>query len=120
MSDDARGPWGGLAAKPPRCELDLAGAELLSESTHLDEVEPGRMTWSIERIYRSAPGLLLATRHTRSTGDDAERLELLAAPTPDDLVAEIRTRWQMTPGLVEVLGRAGIEIGLEPGDEIED
>jgi hypothetical protein len=120
MSEDARGAWGGLAAKPPRAQLDLPGAEVLSESSHLDETEAGLMTWSAERVYRTRAGLYLLARLVRTTASDDEQVQVVAGATPESLVAEVRAGLGMTPGLVEVLGRAGIEIGLEPGDEEED
>lgn len=120
MTQDARGPWGRLAAQPPRCQLALPGAEVLCESSHLEEGQGEGMRWTLERVYRTAGGVYVLARLERTTGDDEERVELVAGADPEALVAEVRARWGATPGLVEVLGRAGIEIGLEPGDEIED
>ena len=83
---------------------------------HEDEAGP---RWVVDRIWRLANGSYLFARAVSRppAGSDAE-VTVVPAPDADALVAALREL--RDPGLVETLGRAGIEIGLEPGDEEED
>lgn len=110
--------WGELAERAWAHDLRAPGAEERSSVESLEEHEPGRYVWTRESVHAFAGGTLLFARaERRDTGPDV--LTTIAAPDPDALVRAIRAEIGMTPGRVEVLGRAGIEIGLLPDDEIE-
>ena len=111
--------WGNLAAEDWAHQLNVPGAELLAEANGLDELEPGRYVWFREAVYRTHTNLWLFVRQARCAGVPDE-VKLVLGEDPDALVIGIRGQLGMTPGRVEVLGEGGIEIGLEPGDEIED
>lgn len=115
---DARGEWPRLAGRAAQVRLELPGAVLRTEVRSLVE-EEGRSAWREERVWRGEDGAWLFARLSRIEGQP-ERLLLVPAAGPEALVAALRARVGMTPGLVEVLGRAGIEIGLEPDDQPED
>ncbi len=110
--------WGELAERAWAHELRAPGAEERSSVESLEEPGPGRYVWVKESVHAFASGALLFVRAERhASGPDV--LTPIAAPDPDALVRAIRAGIGMTPGRVEVLGRAGIEIGLLPDDEIE-
>jgi hypothetical protein len=125
---DGRGGWGALAGGSWGFALTVPGATLLNPDTSstLSEDEQGEMVWTEERVYRTPEGLLLFVQLNRRGGSPGEspREEaiVLSAGSPDELVAVVRRDLGPSPGRVEVLGRAGIEIGLEPGelDDFED
>ena len=116
--NDARGAWGLLAQRGPACSFTVPGAEELTCDTALRDGDGGPR-WIVDRIFRLPDGGYLFVRAiaTPPAGSDAE-VVLVPARDPDALVASLRAL--RDPGLVETLGRAGIEIGLEPGDEEED
>lgn len=107
--------WGQLAGEPWQHELDAG--EALSSENLLDE-EEGSYVWVQESLHRSAEGLLLFVRAERRAGQP-DRLIAIPGATPEALLAAVQARLGMRPGRVEVLGRGGIEIGLEPDDEVE-
>lgn len=117
---DARGSWGELAEAEWKSEVVCPGAELLTDDPTLEEDAAGRMIWSSERIYRSPTGTWTWVRLRRATGEAGERVEVVAAATDEDLVAQLKATVGLTPGRIETLGRGGIEIGLEPDDELHD
>lgn len=116
---DARGSWPRLVARAPRVRLSLPAAAQRTEARTLSEDEAGA-TWCEERVWQAEDGAWLFARVLRREGADQDELLLVPAATPEGLVAALRARVGLTPGLVEVLGRAGIEIGLEPDDQPED
>ena len=119
MSDtDARGAWGPLAHRGPACSFEVPGGEELTCDTSLHD-DGGGLRWVVDRIYRLADGGYLFVRAVARppAGSDAE---VLVVPAPDAEALVARLKPLRDPGLVETLGRAGIEIGLEPGDEEED
>lgn len=117
--DDARGSWPRLAATGSRVRPVAPGAELRTTDRSLAEGPDGRAAWIEERVWRADDGAWLFARAVRREGEEREEWLLVPAATPEGLVAALRARVGMTPGLVEVLGRAGIEVGLEP-DRPED
>lgn len=119
QESDARGSWARLVSRAPRVRLSLPAAALRTEARALTE-EPGGAVWCEERVWQAEDGAWLFARGIRREGSEQEELLLVPAATPEGLVAALRARVGMTPGLVEVLGRAGIEIGLEPDDQPED
>lgn len=117
--DDARGSWPRLAAGGSRVRASAPGAELKTADRSLAQGPDGRSTWIEDRVWRAPDGAWLFARAVRREGGEPEEWLLVPAATPEGLVAALRERLGMTPGLVEVLGRAGIEVGLEP-DRPED
>ncbi|MBX3469525.1 MAG: hypothetical protein KF878_21850 [Planctomycetes bacterium] len=117
--------WADLAGGPWRHRLELPGATLLAETSGLVEDAAGWM-WSEERVWRLGPGgPWLLARTSRRSGDAQDGLLVLAAATPDALARRALEALGRSPGLIELLGRAGVELGLAPddvveGDEIDD
>ncbi|MBL4847055.1 MAG: hypothetical protein JKY65_16165 [Planctomycetes bacterium] len=118
--------WGQLAGLPWQHELSVPGAELLAEDNSLDEENvsgtegQGTYVWAREAVYRQPNGCHLFARAERRP-DTPDQLQFVHGG-PDSLAfaKAVRAQLGMTPGRVEVLGRAGIEIGLEPDDGEED
>lgn len=123
-ADDPWQAWAELASAPWAHRLDVPGATLLAETTGL--VQEGEVwTWSEERVWRLEPGVLLLVRAARRGGGAPEEVTVLAAASHDDLARRALEVLGRSPGLIELLGRAGIELGLRPddvieGDEIDD
>lgn len=122
--DDPWQVWAELASAPWAHRLDLPGAALLAETSGLAQ-EGAAWAWSEERVWRLEGGVLLLVRATRRGGGAAEELTVLAAASPDELARRAFDALGRSPGLIELLGRAGIERGLLPddvieGDEIDD
>lgn len=117
--------WAELASAPWAHRLDVPGATLLAETQGLDQ-QGDVWTWSEERIWRVEGGVLLLVRAARRGGGaPLEELLVLAATSPDELARRAFAALGRSPGLIELLGRAGIELGLAPddvieGDEIDD
>jgi hypothetical protein len=116
--------WGELAGQAWRHRLDLPGATLLAETQGLEQ-QGDAWAWVEERVWRLEGGALLLARAARRTDDAQDALTLIGAKTPAELVRRADAAFGRTPGLVELLGRAGIEVGLAPddlveGDEIDD
>lgn len=109
--------WSELANKEWAHTFELAGAEELSETQNLEE-DDGVYTWALESVHRTPAGVYAFTRATRREGQPDQRVVVLGATAPA-LVAAIKAQLGMPPGRLEVLGRAGIEIGLEPDNDIE-
>lgn len=117
MSDPWRA-WSELASAPWRHRLELPGARLLSELSGLDQ--RGEVwTWTEDRVWRVEGGPWVLVRAARSSDDPAERLLVLSAASADELVRRVEASLGRTPGMIELLGRAGIELGLAPDDVIE-
>lgn len=115
--------WAELASAPWAHRLDVPGARLLAETSGLDQ-DGEVWAWSEERVWRLEPRLLLLVRATRRAGGP-EELVVLAAASGDELARRTFETFGRSPGLIELLGRAGIELGLRPddvieGDEIDD
>jgi hypothetical protein len=110
--------WSPLAGDDWGHAFEVRGAERLGDDEPVLAEEDGVYVWALESVWRTHTGLYLFTRVERRGGADERRLVILGA-TPDELVTAVRGQLGMTPGRIEVLGRAGIEIGLEPDDEIE-
>ena len=83
----------------------------------MEEDEQGYV-WALESVYRTQTGIYVFTRATRREGEPDQRVVVLGN-SPDELVIAIKGQLGMPPGRLEVLGRAGIEIGLEPDNDIE-
>lgn len=118
--------WAQLANRDWQHELAAPGAEVLAEDNSLDEenvsgVEgEGTYVWVRETLYRQPDGTHLFVRAERREGTP-DKLHLVNGGTDGEAFAKvIRKQLGMTPGRVEVLGRGGIEIGLEPDDGEED
>lgn len=118
--------WGQLANRDWQHSLAAPGAEVLAEDNSLDEenvsgVEgEGTYVWVRETLYRQPDGTHLFVRaERRESTPDA--IHVVSGGTDGEVFAKaIRKQLGMTPGRVEVLGRGGIEIGLEPDDGEED
>lgn len=126
MSEAPWETWSRLADEPWQHELLVPGAELLDESLSLDEegvsgaTGEGGYVWVREAVYRQPDGAWLFVRAERRPAR-ADTLQLVNGGQDGLALARaIRAQLGMTPGRVEVLGRAGIEIGLEPDDGEED
>lgn len=118
--------WGQLANQDWQHELAAPGAELLAEDNSLDEENvtgpegAGTYVWVREALYRQPDGTHLFVRAERRP-ETLDRLQIVSGGTDPLVFAKaVRTQLGMTPGRVEVLGRGGIEIGLEPDDGEED
>ncbi len=110
--------WGDLAGREWAHALDVPGGEELSQVESLEEPEDGVYVWVRESVHRLHDGAWLFVRaERRREGPDA--VQAIPAADPEALVAAIKRALGMPPVRVETLGRAGIEIGLEPDDEIE-
>ncbi|HBP17566.1 MAG TPA: hypothetical protein DEA08_07225 [Planctomycetes bacterium] len=107
--------WGQLAGEPWQHELD-AGEQLSAENL-LDE-EEGGYVWVQESLHQSPEGLLLFVRAERRA-EQPDRVIAIPGTSAEGLLKAIHAKLGMRPGRVEVLGRGGIEIGLEPDDEVE-
>ncbi len=110
--------WAELASAPWAHRLDVPGATLLAETQGLDQ-QGEAWTWSEERIWRADGGVLLLVRAARRGGGAPEELLVLAAASPDELARRAFAALGRSPGMIELLGRAGIELGLLPDDEVE-
>ena len=110
--------WSELAGSDWKHELSLPGAEELSDVHSLEQAADGSYCWVAETVLRTQTGIYLFTRAERREGQPDARVVVVGA-TPNELVIAIRGQLGMPPGRLEVLGRAGIEIGLEPDDQIE-
>lgn len=117
--------WAELASAPWTHRLDVPGAHLLAETSGLAQ-DGDAWTWSEERVWRvdGAPAVLLLVRASRRAVA-SEEVMVLAAASPDELARRAFATLGRSPGLIELLGRAGIELGLAPddvieGDEIDD
>lgn len=110
--------WSHLAGAEFKYRLDLPGATLRSELTGLEQ-DGEAWVWSLEQLHQSSDGTWLLVRQLRRSDDPQEALLLLAARSDQELVKEVDRRLGRNPGLVELLGRAGIEVGLAPDDQIE-
>ena len=118
--------WGALAGQPWQHELSVPGAELLAEDNSLNEEGVsgseglGTYVWAREAVYRQPDGTHLFARAERRP-DAPDQLFFVNGGQDAEVFAKaVRAQLGMTPGRVEVLGRAGIEIGLEPDDGEED
>ncbi len=118
MTGAPRDAWSALASAEWKHSFDVRAAEELSEAQSLEQADDGSYTWVSEAVYRTHTGLYLFTRAERREGVPDTRV-VLAAATPDELVTAVKGQLGMPPVRLEVLGRAGIEIGLLPDDEIE-
>lgn len=110
--------WGELAGREWAHTVSIAGQEPLSDVNSLEEEAPGRYAWVEEEVFRTPGGIYLFLRRARRE-DRPDELILIAGRDPDELVSEIKAQLGMPPGRIETLGRAGIEIGIAPDDEIE-
>lgn len=110
--------WGELAGEAWQHTLEVANATLLDTCNFLDEEAAGSYVWLEESLYKTETGVYLFARRERRAGQP-DTLRTLVGATADELVKAIREQLGMTPGRVEVLGRGGIEIGLEPDNDIE-
>ena len=126
MSEAPWDRWSRLAEAPWQHELLVPGAELLDESLSLDEEAvsgpsgEGSYVWVREAVYRQPGGAYLLVRAERRP-ERADTLQIVNGGQDGPAFARaVRAQLGMTPGRVEVLGRAGIEIGLEPDDGEED
>jgi hypothetical protein len=104
--------WGSLAGEPWQHEVQIPGAECLDASNLLDEEADGVYVWIEESLYKTEAGFLFVRRERRAERPDTTIV--IPGSTAESIVATIRAQIGMTPGRVEVLGRGGIEIGLEP------
>jgi hypothetical protein len=117
--------WADLASAPWRHRLELPGADLLAEVQGLAQ-EGEAWSWSVERVWRAPDGTHLLVRASRSSLAPAdEALLVLAAADGPALAARAFEALGRSPGLIELLGRAGVELGVRPddvieGDEIDD
>ncbi|RMG15509.1 MAG: hypothetical protein D6731_08270 [Planctomycetota bacterium] len=110
--------WAELAGREWAHRFEVLGAERLGpEEPVLEEDEFGYL-WAVEEVWRTGEGLYLYARAERRPGRP-ERRRVLLGRDPAELVRSLRACLGLTPGRVEVLGRAGIEVGLEPDDEVE-
>jgi len=110
--------WSPLAGDAWGHTFDVLGAERLGDEEPTLAEEDGHYVWALESVWRTHTGLYLFSRVERRGGGEEHRVVLLGAD-PEQLVTAVRGQLGMTPGRIEVLGRAGIEIGVEPDDEIE-
>jgi hypothetical protein len=110
--------WRGLAEREWAHTFSVGAAEELSLVQSLEEDDRGAYAWVEESVHRTHTGVYLFSRASRREGESDQRVVVLGA-TPEELVVAIRGQLGMPPGRLEVLGKAGIEIGLEPDDEIE-
>ena len=110
--------WSGLANAAWKHELTLPGMDELTEVQSLEQAPDASYCWVVESVHRTHTGIYVFSRAERREGQPDRRV-LVAGASPDELVTAIRGQLGMPPGRLEVLGRAGIEIGLEPDDEIE-
>jgi hypothetical protein len=110
--------WSALASADWKHTFAAGSAEELCEVGSLEQADDGSYTWVSEAVYRTHTGLYLFTRAERREGAPDTRVVLVAA-TPDELVTTVKGQLGMPPVRLEVLGRAGIEIGLLPDDELE-
>lgn len=122
-ADDPWKAWAALSSAPWRHRLDLPGGTLLAEVSGLEQTGDA-WVWTEERIWRAGDVLVLV-RASRRTDDAQEALAVLAAPSPAALARRAFEALGRTPGMIELLGRAGIELGVAPddvieGDEIDD
>lgn len=115
--DDPWEAWRHLAEREWQHVLMVPGAEELARDQSLEQDE-GSYAWVEEAILRTPGGVHLFVRVAREE-EGPERVTLQAAADAAGLVATVKARLGMPPGRIEVFGRAGIEIGLEPDDEIE-
>jgi hypothetical protein len=126
VSDPAEDPWkawAGLSSAPWKHRLDLPGGTLLAEVSGLEQLGDV-WVWTEERIW-SAGGACVLVRASRRSDDPQEALVVLAAASPAALARRAFAELGRTPGMIELLGRAGIELGVAPddvieGDEIDD
>lgn len=117
--------WSELASAPWTHRLDVPGGRLLAEIQGLAQ-DGDAWTWSEERVWRldgEPPVLLLVRKSRRAIGQ--EEVQVIAAASPDELARRAFAALGRSPGLIELLGRAGIELGFAPddvieGDEIDD
>ncbi len=109
--------WSDLAGAGWKHLLSMPGATLLAEVQGLEQ-DGEAWAWTEERVWR-APSAWLFVRQTRRSDLVEDGLVLLAAATPEGLAREVGERLGRSPGLVELLGRAGIETGIAPDDQIE-
>jgi hypothetical protein len=110
--------WSELASAPWRHRLELPGARLLSEVSGLEQ-RGDVWVWTEDRIWRIERGAWLLVRASRRTDDPQEQVVVLAARSPADLVRRVDAAFGRSPGTIELLGRAGIELGLAPDDVVE-
>jgi hypothetical protein len=110
--------WRGLAEREWAHTFTVLGAEELSSVQSLEEDERGAYAWVEESIFCSAAGAYLFTRALRREDAPDQRVTVFGA-NAEDLVSAVKEKLGMPPGRLEVFGKAGIEIGLEPDDEIE-
>ncbi|MCO5170233.1 MAG: hypothetical protein M9894_28185 [Planctomycetes bacterium] len=111
--------WADLAGGPWRHRLTVPGATLLAETSGLVE-DAGGWLWAEERVWRvAAGGPWLLARTSRRTGQAEDEVLLLAGASPADLARTALEALGRSPGLIELLGRAGVELGLAPDDAIE-
>lgn len=125
MPADPWKAWAELAAAPWGHRLEVPGGQLLAETSGL--AQAGEVwAWTEERVWRlEGQGQLLLVRTTRRAGEAQEALVVLSAATGEELARRAFAALGRTPGLIELLGRAGVELGLLPddvieGDEIDD
>jgi len=111
--------WEGVAQRDWKHCLVVPGADALSEVNLLDQADDGTYTWARESVYRTPTGVYLFVRAARTDADPLDTVTVVSGADEAELVTAIRAQLGMPPGRVEVLGRAGIEIGLAPDDEIE-
>jgi hypothetical protein len=122
-ADDPWTAWARLSSAPWRHRLDLPGGSLLAEVTGLEQ-EGDVWVWTEERIWSAGDACVLV-RASRRSDDPQEALVVLAAPSPAALARRAFEALGRTPGMIELLGRAGVELGVAPddvieGDEIDD
>ncbi len=118
MAENPWEAWRGLAERDWAHAFSVVGSVELSTVQSLEEDDRGAYAWFEESVFRSEAGTYLFTRAVRCEGALDQRVVVLGA-SADALVAAVKAQLGMPPGRLEVFGKAGIEIGLEPDDEIE-
>lgn len=122
-ADDPWKAWAALSSAPWKHRLELPGAQLLAEASGL-ELRDDVWVWTEERIWRSG-GACVLVRVSRRSDEAQEALVVLAERSPAALARRAFEALGRTPGMIELLGRAGLELGVAPddvveGDEIDD
>ena len=110
--------WSELAGGEWGHAIELPGSSDRAEIQYLEEPEPGVYRWVEERLHRTFTGLWIFVLRSR-TLEGPEQVRVLCGSNPDEIVVAVRGQVGMPPVRLELFGKAGMEIGLEPDNDIE-
>lgn len=110
--------WRDVAAAPWSHRLALPGGRLRAQLQGLEQDAGEAWVWVEEEVWEGPAGALLYARRARRA-QGPEEVTLVPAGDAEALVRALEATVGRTPGLVELLGRAGIEVGLAPDDQVE-